>query len=194
MDEAARLRWIASQILPYEGEVRGWLVAHAASLNRSDVDDIIQEAYSRLWTANLTSITNPRAYLYSVIRNLVAERARRARVVPLERMGEIEALRIISEDPGPERSVSARQELARLMKLIARLPTQCRRAFELRTFDGLSQREIASTMGISEKTVEKHLAKALVRVMSGMEDSARSGRPSVASTKAGRHDRRRRGD
>jgi RNA polymerase sigma factor (sigma-70 family) len=194
MDEAARLRWIASQILPYEGEVRGWLAAHAASLNRSDVDDIIQEAYSRLWTANLTQVANSRAYLYSVIRNLLAERARRARVVPLERMGEIEALRIISEDPGPERSVSARQELARLMKLIARLPRQCRRAFELRTFDGLSQRDIASTMGISEKTVEKHLAKALVRVMSGMEDSARSGRPSVASIKAGRHDRRRRGD
>jgi RNA polymerase sigma-70 factor (ECF subfamily) len=194
MDEAARLRWIASQILPYEGEVRGWLAAHAASLNRPDVDDIIQEAYSRLWTANLTQISNPRACLYSVIRNLVAERARRARVVPLERMGEIEALRIISEDPGPERSVSARQELARLLKLIARLPKQCRRAFELRTFDGLSQRDIASTLGISEKTVEKHLAKALVRVMSGMEDSARSGRTSVAASKAGRHDRRRRGD
>jgi RNA polymerase sigma-70 factor (ECF subfamily) len=194
MDETARLRWIASQILPYESEVRGWLVAHAASLNSSDIDDIVQEAYSRLWTANLTGIANARAYFYTVIRNLVAERARRARVVPMERMGEIEALRIVSEEPSPERYVGARQELARLMKLIGRLPAQCRRAFELRTFEGMSQRQIAGLMGISEKTVEKHLAKALLRVMNGMDDAKRGSRTSPGALKAGRHDRRRRGD
>ena len=191
MDETARLRWIASQILPYESEVRGWLVAHATSLDASDIDDIVQEAYSRLWAANLTGIANARAYFYTVIRNLVAERARRSRVVPMERMGEIEALRIVSEEPGPERYVGARQELARLMKLIGRLPAQCRRAFELRTFEGMSQRQIAVTMGISEKTVEKHLAKALLRVMSGMDESTRGSRSQPAALKTGRHDRRR---
>jgi RNA polymerase sigma-70 factor (ECF subfamily) len=194
MDETARLRWIASQILPYESEVRGWLAAHATSLDGSDIDDIVQEAYSRLWTANLGGVANARAYFYTVIRNLVAERARRARVVPMERMGEIEALRIVSEEPSPERYVGARQELARLMKLIGRLPAQCRRAFELRTFEGMSQRQIAGTMGISEKTVEKHLAKALLRVMNGMDDSTHGSRPQLAVFKAGRHDRRRRRD
>jgi len=194
MDETARLRWIASQILPYESEVRGWLAAHATSLDGSDIDDIVQEAYSRLWTANLAGVANARAYFYTVIRNLVAERARRARVVPMERMGEIEALRIISEEPSPERHVGARQELARLMKLVGRLPAQCRRAFELRTFEGMSQRQIAGAMGISEKTVEKHLAKALLRVMNGMDDSTQGSRSQPAFLKAGRHDRRRRPD
>jgi DNA-directed RNA polymerase specialized sigma24 family protein len=78
--------------------------------------------------------------------------------------------------------------------VIARLPAQCRRAFELRTFDGLSQREIANAMGISEKTVEKHLAKALVRVMSGMEEASRAMGTRFSASKAGRHDRRRRRD
>jgi DNA-directed RNA polymerase specialized sigma24 family protein len=100
MDETARLRWIASQILPYEGEVRGWLLSHATSLNSSDVDDIVQEAYSRLWTANLAAVTNARAYFYTVIRNMVAERARRARVVPLERWGKSKPCASSVRSPG----------------------------------------------------------------------------------------------
>lgn len=160
-----RLQWVATHILPLEAEVRGWLAVHAASLSKADIDDLIQEAYARLWTANLQAVNNARAYFYTVIRNLLAEAARRARIVPMERMGEIEALRIISEEPGPERRLGARQELTRLLQAVEQLPTQCRRAFELCKFEGLSQREIASAMGIAEKTVEKHLAKALVRIM-----------------------------
>lgn len=171
MDDNARLHWVATRILPLETEIRGWLAAHASSLSAADVDDTIQEAYARLWTAELSQITHPRAYFYTVIRNLLAERARHARVVPMERMGEIDALRIISEEPGPERRVSARQELAKLLCAVAQLPPQCRHAFELCKFDGLSQREIAQHMNISEKTVEKHLAKALLRVAQAMTES-----------------------
>lgn len=172
VDETMRLRWISLHILPVEPEVRGWLRAHARTLDRADIEDAIQEAYARIWTADLAHVDNPRAYFFTVVRNLICERARRARVIPLERMGEIEALRIISDDPGPERSVSARQELGQVLKLVAALPAQCRRAFELRKFEGLSQRDIAAAMGIAEKTVEKHLAKALLRVTRGMLDSS----------------------
>lgn len=171
MQDQDRLRWVATHILPLEGEVRGWLRLHASSLNPSDVDDLIQEAYARLWKAQFSEVTHARAYLYTVVRNLLTEWARRARVVPMERMGEIEALRIISEEPGPERRISARQELERLLQIIATLPGQCRRAFQLRKFDGLSQREIANVMGITEKTVEKHLAKALVRINAVMRET-----------------------
>lgn len=164
MDDKARLQWVASHILPLESELRGWLRAHARTLCKADADDLIQEAYARLWCAELDAVRQPRAYFYSTVRNLIAERARRARIVPMERMGEVEALRILSAEPGPEQRVGARQELERLLQAVAALPAQCRRAFELRKFQDLSQREIASVMGIAEKTVEKHLAKALLRL------------------------------
>lgn len=164
MDDKARLQWVASHILPLEAELRGWLRAHARTLGKADVDDLIQEAYARLWCAKLDAVRQPRAYFYSTVRNLIAERARRARIVPMERMGEVAALRILSAEPGPERHVGARQELERLLQAVAELPAQCRRAFELRKFQDLSQREIASVMGIAEKTVEKHLAKALLQL------------------------------
>jgi RNA polymerase sigma factor (sigma-70 family) len=166
--EEARYRWIAAHIMCHEGELRGWLRRYARSLSASDIDDLVQEAYTRLWESDLSSVSNGRSYFYATVRNLFLEQLRRARIVPMERLGEIEALRIPTEDPGPDRQVSARQELDRLVRIVEALPPQCARAFRLQKFSGLSQREIAHEMGISEKTVEKHLATALLKVLEAL--------------------------
>jgi RNA polymerase sigma factor (sigma-70 family) len=173
VDDLARHRWIAAHILPLESQARRWLSRHVRSLSPADTDDLIQEAYSRVWSADLGAIGNARAYLYATLRNLLVEQARHAQIVPMERMGEIDELRVPSEDPGPERRVSARQELERLKALASALPAQCRRVFELRKVRGLSQREVAAQMGISERTVEKHLAKALERILHGIAANER---------------------
>jgi RNA polymerase sigma factor (sigma-70 family) len=170
LDDPTRHHWVASHILPHEGEVRGWLRRRVRTLGPQDIDDLIQEAYTRLWTAEYRHVTNGRSYLFAVIRNLLIEQARHARIVPMERLGEIDALLIPSEEPGPDRRVSARQELDRLERIVADLPEQCRRAFELQKFQSLSQREIAQEMNITEKTVEKHLAVALVRVLAALKE------------------------
>lgn len=172
LDDYARDQWIATHILPHEGEVRAWVRRHVHGLVASDVDDLVQDAYARLWTVDFRRIANGRSYLFAVIRNLLLEQSRRARIVPMERIGEVEALRIPSEEPGPDRRVSARQELDRLERVVARLPKRCRRAFELQKFQGFSQREIASRMSITEKTVERHLALALSRVTEALKEEA----------------------
>lgn len=163
-DTDDRYRWIATHLLPREGEVRGWLRRRVRTLSTADLDDVIQEAYARLWSADFSRIANPRNYFHSVARNVLLEQARRSRIVPMERLGEIEALRLVSEEPGPESQATVRQELERLWAAIATLPRQCREAFQLRTFQDCSRKEISERMGLSEKTVEKHLARALVRV------------------------------
>lgn len=170
VDDEARNRWVATNVLPCEAEVRTWLRRNVPTLRPADVDDLIQEGYARLWEADLASVTNPRAYFHTTVRNVLLEHVRRARIVPMERLGEIDALRITSGAPGPERQVTARQELERLWRAISTLPQQCRRAFHLQTFEDRSRREIAAEMGISERTVEKHLAKALLRVAVAMEE------------------------
>jgi RNA polymerase sigma factor (sigma-70 family) len=169
LQDRARHQWVATHVLPHEGEVRAWLRRHVHSLSPSDIDDVIQDAYARLWSAEFSHITNARGYLFAVIRNLLLENARRARIVPMERLGEIEMLRIPSEEPGPDRRVSARQELERLERMVAGLPEQCRRAFQLQKFQCLSQRQIALKMNIAERTVEKYLAIALGRVLDALK-------------------------
>lgn len=158
----SKYRWVAAHIIPYENEVRCWVRRHVRTLGPADIDE---EAYARLWLQEFEHITNGRSYFYRVVRNLLLEQARRARIVPMERLGEIESLRIPSEEPGPERRLMARQEVEQLERIVGTLPEQWRRAFQLQKFAGLSQREIAQEMKISEKTVEKHLAAALWRVL-----------------------------
>lgn len=55
----------------------------------------------------------------------------------------------------------------RLQQLVADLPEKCRLAYKLRE-EGLSQREIAQQMKISESTVESHIVKALKSLRSGL--------------------------
>lgn len=164
MDEQSRYRWIVAHILPHEPELRAWLHRRLGALGDNDVDDLVQEAFARIWAIDFTTVRNGRAYLYATVRHLLAEYARRSRIVPIELLGEIDALNLISGEPGPERQVGARQELVQLRAVVAALPAQCRRAFELRKFEGLSYREIATKMGLSEKTVENHLGRALAKL------------------------------
>jgi RNA polymerase sigma-70 factor (ECF subfamily) len=164
MDEPARYRLIATHILPREPELRGWLRRRLGALSSNDVDDLVQEAFARIWAADFSTIRNGRAYLYATVRHLLAEYARHRRIVPIELLGEIDSLSIISDEPGLDRRVGARQELDRLQKIVAALPAQCRRVFELRKYEGLSHRDIAQRMGLSEKTIENHLTRALARI------------------------------
>jgi RNA polymerase sigma factor (sigma-70 family) len=164
MGDPVRYRWIAANILPHEPELRGWLRRRLRAFNENDVDDLVQEAFSRIWAAEFAPIRNGRAYLFATVRHLLAEYARRSRIVPIELLGEIDSLNLISDEPGPERRVSARQELERLQAIVALLPLQCRRVFELLKFEGLSHRDVAQRMGLSEKTVENHLTRALARI------------------------------
>jgi RNA polymerase sigma factor (sigma-70 family) len=173
MDSGERLRWFAREVLPHEADVRRWLGARIRRVPHCDVDEIVQEAYARLWATGSERIVNPRAYFFVTARHVVGEILRRARVVSIETMADIDTLNIPDGDGGPERRVSGSEEVQRMRHALAKLPAKCRQAFELRKFEGLSQREIAERMGISQSTVEKHLIKALRGVVSEMKKDER---------------------
>jgi RNA polymerase sigma-70 factor (ECF subfamily) len=175
MGDLARYRWIATNILPLEPELRGWLRRRLGSFGDNDIDDLVQEAFARIWAADFALIRNPRSYLFATVRHLLAEYARRSRIVPIELLGEIDSLNLINDEPGPERRLSARQELDTLRAIVAELPSQCRRVFELLKFEGLSHRDVAKRMGLSAKTVENHLTRAFGRIAKARATRALAG-------------------
>lgn len=163
----ARSRWLADHVLPHDPALRSWLRGHAPA--SMEVDDIVQEAYAVLaGLEDVAHILQPRAYLFTVARSVMLQQMRRARIVPIVAVAEIERLSILTDDVTPERKAVAGQELHRMKVFIASLPRKCREAFVLRRVEGLPQREIARRMGISENTVEKHIGKALKLLMEAM--------------------------
>jgi RNA polymerase sigma factor (sigma-70 family) len=174
IDDQSQTLWIATHIYPCEGEVRRWLHQRVPTLTPDDIDDLLQDAYARICSSDPARISNPRGYFYVTVRNLLLEQLRRARIVPMERLTEIETLKLGNDDPGPERRASARQELERLCSIVASLPSRCRSVFSLRSFEGLTRREIAQQLKISERTVEHQLAKALSRITDALADDAPS--------------------
>lgn len=173
MDRGEHVRWFAREILPHEADVRRWLARRVRGLPDCHVDEIVQEAYARLWAVSAERIVNPRAYFFVTARHVVGEVLRRSRVVSIETIADVDTLNIPDGDVGPERRLSGREEIEHMSHILAKLPLKCREAFELRKFAELSQREIAERMQVSESTVEKHLIKALRIVMHEMKESGR---------------------
>ena len=190
MDHGSRLRWFAREVLPHEPDVRRWLSVRLRGLESCDLDEVVQEAYARLWAVGPDRIANARAYFFVTVRNIVAELLRRSRVVSIETIADVDTLNIPDGDGGPERRLSGREEIEQLERLLAQLPPKCREVFELRKFAELSQREIAERLQVSESTVEKHLVKAVRFVMREMKKSRRDEHMDSGNDHEQRHQKR----
>ena len=157
--------WFAREILVHEGALVAFL--HRAWPNRAEIHDLRQEAYVRVYeAAGKSRPTAPRAFLFTTARHLITDRLRRGRVVSIEPVGDLEALNVLIDEVSPERRLDAHQILHRLAAAFDRLPPRCREVVWLRRVEELPQKEVAARLGISEKTVEKQVAKG-VRLMAG---------------------------
>jgi RNA polymerase sigma-70 factor (ECF subfamily) len=104
----------------------------------------------------------PKAFLFASARHLMIDRLRRSRVVSIEPVGDFELSNVyLIDEVSPERWAGTRQALKRMMEALDRLPDRCREVVWLRRVEELSQKEVALRLEISEKTVEKHLAKGM---------------------------------
>jgi len=160
--------------MPHEAKVRAWLAR--SRMSQEDIDDVIQEAYCRLSSLDrFEAVDRPDAYFFSIARNLLASQMRRARIVQIEAVAEIEALAPFDEAPSPERQAGARMELERVRALVAALPERCRRIFELRKIEGLPQREIAERLGVTESMVENDGAKGVRLILAAMRSQDEAG-------------------
>ncbi|RYD67033.1 MAG: RNA polymerase sigma factor [Sphingomonadales bacterium] len=175
--------WVGREILPLERDLRSWLRRRVAT--PSDVEDIVQECYCRLARLHdVSHITQPRAYLYAVARNLLQNQLKAARVVRLEAIAELD-MEWRSDDPSPEDVVMARSELGRVQAALATLSERARSIFVMRRVEGMSQREIAQAMGVSEAVVENDASRSLRAILQLLTD------PDVESDRGVRGGKRR---
>ena len=177
--DVERHRWFKEVILPEEPALLARLRRIVAGSD--DAEDVAAETIARAYAAaDFHRITSGRAYLFQIARNLLIDTARRDKIVSFDLVADLELLQI---DDGLEASLQARDELRHLQAIVETLPIQCRRVFLLRRVYERSVGDIAEEMGLSVSTVEKHLTKAVTRVMQAIRDREDSGGQRIKPTR-----------
>lgn len=137
-----------------------------------DVEDIVQETYVRLFqAAQRQPIRHPKSFMLKVARNLALSHVAGADAMnhlandrlpgdEESESGQLQGGEVATESP--EELAQAQEEFLIFCRAIRELPVKCQRAFLLRKVYSLSQRQVARELGISESTVEKHIAKGIV--------------------------------
>ena len=117
-----------------------------------EAQDLTQETFVRVVGAGI-EIRNPRAFLRQVALNTLRDQSRRAAVRPVLVSDETTLL-------GAATPAELEQQLL-LEQIVLALPPRLREVFFLSRFVGLTYVEIAGRCGISVKTVEARMTKAL---------------------------------
>ncbi len=127
-------------------------------------EDIVQEVFWRVWRAKDKWDADGEAtfssWLYRVTLNLCTDRARRRKARSWFSGFGVEADSAATPEPGPERVIGARQDLAIVQADIANLPDKQKAALLLSALAGEPNAVIAATMGTSIGAVEQAISRA----------------------------------
>lgn len=127
-----------------------------------DAGDMSQDTFLKLFSVDLSSLREPRAYLLVIANRLLINRYRRSQV-EAEVLRQVAVLAENCEKKGPADIVAARDLLHWvLMMLTEELPEKSRQAFLMARVDGLSYKQIAEQLKVSESSVKQYISKALV--------------------------------
>jgi len=152
--------WFEREILPLEASLMQYLERNWR--NPSDIADFRQDIYVRIYEAAQREIPQHAGkFLLTAARNFLIDKAKQARIVPIEAAANLEDIGAATDAPGPERIAVARDELRHLQAALDRLPPRAREAIILRRVHGLTRGEIARRMGINEVSVSRYLSRAI---------------------------------
>jgi RNA polymerase sigma-70 factor (ECF subfamily) len=165
-----RHEWFLNRVFRHRTALHRYLQKFTATID--DADDLVQETYIRMYSlAHYHDVESPKALLFRIAHNLAVERWRRETTQATEGVADLDALSVYSDEAPPEEQIDARRRFECFCAAVERLPPLCRRVFVLRKVHRLSHDEIAQVLGIAHSTIEKHVAKGLIRCRDSMRDA-----------------------
>jgi RNA polymerase sigma-70 factor (ECF subfamily) len=157
-----RRKRLLDQIFSHRAALQKYLRKFTAGAE--DVEDLVQEACVRICALPPGQVVDsPRALLFRIARNLAVDRVRKKITHATDDVADFEPLNVSSEEAEPDEQVDLRRRFESFCAAVDSLPPLCRRVFVLRKVYQLSHAEIAQVLGLSHSTIEKHVAKGLVR-------------------------------
>ena len=127
--------------------------------------DLVQETFTKSWDylAKGKKVDHLRAFLYCVANNLIVDQSRKKKSASLDSMMEDDGFEAADEDAKNPAEIG---DSRYAMSLLATLDEVYRSVITLRFVEGLSPKEIAHTLGISENVVSVRIHRGIERLKS----------------------------
>ncbi len=143
--------------------------------DEDEAKEVVQDAFVKLWEIrnDLNVESNLRNFLFTLVKNSCLNTLKRRQILLkhhesikwMEMHYQYESLARMGDDYMEFKELKAKIDHA-----IQHLPEHCRVVFELSRFEELKNREIAEILGVTQKTVEAHLTKALKILRNDLKD------------------------
>jgi RNA polymerase sigma factor (sigma-70 family) len=155
---AERSDWFEEHLHQHETLLRSWL--HDRFPTIEDIDDIIQDAYTKVFRAGLQGeLRSPKSFLFATARNCAIDVLRRRKIVKFEPLADHERTQYWNDAEGDfTQRMDRKMQMELLRKAEQSLPDRCRMIFRMRKREGKSHAEIAEAMGISVHTVAAQIS------------------------------------
>ncbi|MBY8821224.1 RNA polymerase sigma factor [Sphingomonas colocasiae] len=177
--------WFCREVLPLERSLthfirRNWRV-------EDDVTDLRHDVYELAISAGRGGLpANTRQYLFTIARNHLINRAKRARIVSFDLVADLETIDREVDLFEAERHLNARESLRRVHEGLERLSPRVREIVRLRKVEGLNVQETAERLGIGKDAVNHQVMMG----MKALADFMLGGSGKVIRPKFGRRHRK----
>ena len=148
------------------------LHAYAFTILRDEVEaeEMVQQVFFKIWERNdkLSLTGSVSAYLYRAVHNESLNHIKHQKVRSNHRLHIAYSMK--NEVEHPAKKILTGEMEKKIHSALNELPEQCRTIFQMSRFDELKYREIADKLGISVKTVENQMGKALKLLRAKLAD------------------------
>ncbi|MEQ9104908.1 MAG: RNA polymerase sigma-70 factor [Rhodothermales bacterium] len=133
--------------------------------DRQQAEDIVQDVFVRMWEnrRRIATDRSPKAYLFKLVANAIIDHYRH------EKVKQRHAEHMLAGGPALTPAHDPTQE-EDILRAIDDLPEKESTVFRLNRFAGMTYAETARYLGVSQKTVEKHMSRALARLGTSLRD------------------------
>ena len=148
------------EFLPYHRKL--YCVAYRLLENAADAEDLVQEAYLKLWDKRegLSVISNPEAFSVTLVKNMCFDLLRSGKYVLSRQSVELSA----AQDVFQPDNLEAREGVRQIKDIIAHLPEQQQRIINMRDIKGCSYEEIEQVTGLNSINVRVLLSRARKKI------------------------------
>ncbi|MCW8093105.1 RNA polymerase sigma factor [Alteromonas sp. ASW11-130] len=151
---------LSATYIKYRSKLMG---AISSIVSMDDIEDIVQEAFIKSYEAELKQeIRYARTYMLRTVKNLALNHVSSAANTRHQAMDDMDTLPHELVGHTLEKHVESKERFINFCRATDTLSPEVKRVFLLKKVYGMKQKEIAELVGLSESTVEKHVAKGLL--------------------------------